>query len=125
MRKQNDGRAALQVFNIFLQPFELLVTEAAQAARLQVHDIHQADEMSTVMVEAVPAIAHGTLSKTLAILLPVIVEHIMLAGNIKDAASLQPLKRLVESVEFCVFGELSKIAGVQHKSRRGGQGIDL
>src|SRR6185312_11472988 len=44
---------------VLFQPFELLAAEIAEAARLQVHDVDQADEVHAIGVERVPAGALG------------------------------------------------------------------
>ena len=56
--------------------------------------------MGAVVVEAVPAIAFGTLGKAVAILLSVVVQDIMLAGDVEKAVGLNGFERLLERVEL-------------------------
>lgn len=88
VRKYDDGSAALQFGNVFLEPFELLVAETTEPASLEVEYVHQADEMRPLRVEAVPAVALCVLSEALMEHFAVIVEHIVLAWNVKDAVGL-------------------------------------
>src|SRR5271169_4058089 len=55
---RSAGRAALE---IVLQPFQLFVAERPHAAGFQVRDIHEANEMYALLIEAVPATALCTL----------------------------------------------------------------
>src|SRR6185369_6807843 len=52
--KHDDRRAAREAFDVFLEPFELLGAEPAEAARLEVDDVHEADEVNAALIEAVP-----------------------------------------------------------------------
>src|SRR5215469_16562087 len=55
VREEHDGCAGRASLQVFLEPLKLLVTERSQAARLQVGNIHKADEMHPLVIEAVPA----------------------------------------------------------------------
>src|SRR3984957_12130517 len=78
---RSTGRAPLQ---IVFQPLQLLVTERSQAASFQVDDIHQADEMDALLVEAVPPRALCALAIALEILFAVVGEHVMFTGHEVD-----------------------------------------
>ena len=121
VREDDDGRAALQFGDVFLEPFELLVAEISQSAGLEVQHVDQADEMRSLLIEAVPAIALRALAEALVEHLAVVVEHIVLAGNVKDAVGLQALQRFGQSVEFFGLRQLREVARVQNERRRRGQ----
>src|SRR5579862_5290963 len=117
MRKQDDRRAALQPGDILLEPGELVVAQRSETAGLQIHDVHEAHEMNSVAIEAMPAIAHGSLAKALAEHRAVVVEYVMFAGNIEDALGLQALERFGQRVELRRFREMSEVAGMQNERR--------
>jgi len=54
-------------------------------------------------------------AKTLAEHLPVVVEHIVFTGNVKDALGLQALQRFGQRIEFLRLRKVRQIAGVQHE----------
>ena len=60
--KTTIGVDALLRFQIVGEPGELLGPEIAHAARLQIEDIDEADEMRAAMVEGIPALALGELA---------------------------------------------------------------
>ena len=50
---------------IVFQPFELIVAERAQAARLKIDDIYQADKVHALVIKAVPTCPFGSLTVAL------------------------------------------------------------
>src|SRR4051794_15153238 len=110
MREHNDWSAALHMLQVILEPFQLLVPETSESTRLEIHYIHQADEMRAAVIEAVPSIALRALAKTLSILRAVVVQHIVLAGNIEDPFRLDRLQRLLQGVELRVLRKLREVA---------------
>src|SRR3954464_7507628 len=84
VREDHDRRAARQPLDVALQPFELLVTERSQSTRLQIHDVHQADEVNTVLIEAVPPRTECSLSEAIEITPSVVFEHVVFAWYIED-----------------------------------------
>ena len=53
---ENDDRCVgAKTFYVCFEPFELLVTELAEPAGLEVKHIDQPNEMDAVLVKAVPA----------------------------------------------------------------------
>ena len=96
-------RAALQVV---LQPLELLGAELAEAAGLEVHDVDQADEVHAVVVEAVPAGALGALAVALEIELALLVDDVVLAGDV-DARRAWPADDSIGVVEFLGLGQMA------------------
>ena len=94
------------------QPLELLSAKIAHAARLQIGDIDQGDEVYAAMIEAVPAGALAALTEAVEEGFAAVgIEHVMLAGNEKDRQS-GGLQHLLGVVEFFVARELRDIAGV-------------
>jgi hypothetical protein len=84
MRKHDDRRAARQVRDILLEPFELLAAKRPESTRLEVDHIDQPDEVHTVLVEAVPPRALRPLAKPRQVAPPVVLQDVVLAGNIED-----------------------------------------
>src|SRR5205085_1289909 len=83
VRKDDDRRTALDPLDIFREPFELVFPEAAKAARLQIDDVDETDEMHAILVEAVPACALRALAESLQITLARVTDHVVLAGHIE------------------------------------------
>ena len=70
------------VFQIGLEPGELLGAEITEPAALQIDDVDEADEVDAVVVEAVPARALGALAVALQIgLAAILVDDVVLAGD--------------------------------------------
>src|SRR6266699_3454163 len=68
MRKHHDRSARLQVLDVIFEPIELFVSQRAEPSGLQVQHVHQADEMRTLLVEAVPTRALRSFAVALEIL---------------------------------------------------------
>src|ERR1700683_2857652 len=81
--------------------------------------------MRSLLVEAVPAIALRSLAETLVEHRAVVVEHVVLAGNVKDALGLQALQRFTERVEFLGLRKVRQVARVQNERRRRGKRVDF
>src|SRR5579864_3004950 len=110
---------------IILHPFQLLASQAAQTAGLQVHDVDQSDEMNAFLIKAVPACALGVLAIAFQILLAVVADYVMFAGNIKDILSAGAFQQLVNAIKLFRLGKVCDIAGVKNEARLRRQGIDL
>src|SRR4030095_15272867 len=82
--KDDDGRAAGEAFDVLLEPFELLGPQRAEAPRFEVDHVHQADEVDTVMVEAVPPGALRPLAEALQVALAIVLEHVVFAWDVED-----------------------------------------
>src|SRR5580658_2705660 len=81
--------------------------------------------MGPVLIEAVPAITLCSLAETLVKRLAVIVEHVVLARNVEDAAGFEALERFRQSVKLFPLGKLCEVAGVQNERGRRWQRVDL
>src|SRR5215471_8981082 len=103
------------MLNVTFHPFELLVSQRAQSPRLQIQHVHQSDEVHTLLVEAVPTGALTTLSVALQELLAVIVEHVVLARNIKYVFGCRAFQDLIDRIKLFWFREMADIAGMQHE----------
>src|SRR3984893_8371998 len=82
--KEHYGGAGRAILEIVLQPLQLLVTKRSQASGFQIQDIHQTDEMDTLLIEAVPPCALCAFSIALEILLAVVAKHVMLTWHEVD-----------------------------------------
>src|SRR5262249_26908737 len=105
-------RAALE---ILLQPLELLRTELAKAACLQVQHVHERDEVRTVGIEAVPAPIRTTveLREEGA---TVIVDHVVLAREVMHGLA-DALDDFSGGIELLRLGQLAHVAGMHYKGR--------
>ncbi len=110
---------------VLLQPAQLVGPQVAHAAALELLDVHQADEVHAGVVEAVPAVAQGSLAVAVqeGLALP-LVEQVVLAGNMER---LEPrlAQDLVRVVEFLRLGELGDVAGVDDEIGLHRHGPDL
>jgi len=66
-----------------------------------------------LVVEAEPALAFRTFAKPFEVLFAVVVEHVVLAGNMENLLCFAALENLFERVEFFRFREMREIAGVK------------
>ena len=76
--------------------------------------------MHSFLVKAVPTRSLGALAIALQILLTVVGEHVVFAGNKVDLFWIGRLQRLVERIELTRLRKLAEIAGVNDKVRRMG-----
>lgn len=125
VREDNDGRAVGNSFQIVGDPRELVLAEHAEPALANVEDVIEADEMRPLVIEAKPAIAFCSLAEPFEILFAVVVQDIVLARDVKDAAALTIFQNLLERVEFLRLREVGEIAGVENEIRRRRQRVDL
>src|SRR5437868_5727106 len=79
--EDHDWCAGFEVLNVIFQPFELLVTEGSQSASFEVHYVDQADEVNSLLVEAVPAGAFRTFAISFQELLSIVFEDVMLTWH--------------------------------------------
>ena len=82
MCEHDDRRAGGQVLHVVLQPLELFVAERTKAVALQVHHVHQADEVHAVGVEAVPAVALGALAEAVQVALAILLQDVVFPGTV-------------------------------------------
>src|SRR5205814_4582684 len=125
VREDNDRRAVGNGFQIVRDPRELILAEDAQPALANVEDVIQADEVRALMIEARPAVAFCSLAETFEILFAVVVQDIVLARDVEDAARLTILQNLLQRVELLWLGEMRQVAGVENEIRRRRQRVDL
>src|SRR5271169_713547 len=118
MREDDNRRAGLQMLYIFFQPLELLLPQRAQAAGFQVHHVDQPHEVHAFLLEAVPASWLSAFAEALVVLLAVVVQHIVLARDIKNILGRSALQNLLDAVEFFRLREVADISCVQQKFRR-------
>ena len=100
MCEHHNGRAVGHRLEIIFHPFKLLIAELAKATFANRHHVVQANEVRARVVEAEPALAFRALAKTFEVLFAVVVEHVVLAGDIKHLLRFAGLENLLERVEF-------------------------
>src|ERR1700683_459929 len=125
VRENDDGCAALQMGHIFFEPGELLGAEGSEAASFEVHDIYKTDEVGAFRIEAVPAIADGISPEAFTKHFAVVVQNVMLAGNVEDSIGFEALERFRERVELLRLGEVGQIAGGEDEGWGCGESIYL
>src|SRR5437879_677399 len=106
VREDDDGRTAFQAGNVLLEPFELLGSEIAETAGLEIHYVHETDEVSAFLIEAVPAVAPRLPRKALAKQPAVVVEDVVLAWNVEDAIGVEALEGFGKRIELLGFRKM-------------------
>src|SRR6266851_988148 len=81
MGGDHHRRTGAQSIEVLLEPRQLIVAQDAEAARLEVPHIDQADEVDALEVEAPPAIGGAALAKTVEVCLAIVDEGIVLARH--------------------------------------------
>src|SRR5262249_50774941 len=116
VREDDDRGRCRPALQVTLQPFELLISEIAQAAGLETDNVDEADEMHAVGVEAIPARALGAATVAVAVELYVFVENVVFARHVMH---VEPRLRddAIGVVEFRWLGEMGDIAGMNDKGR--------
>src|SRR4029079_10535194 len=124
VRKDDDWRAARELLDVLLQPLELFVAKRSESACLEVYDVDQADEMHTVLVEAVPSGTERSLSESLEVTLALVSEHVVLAGDIENRER-QFRQHLLQRVELRRLREVRQVPGMEDESGRLRLGLDF
>src|SRR4051812_11094700 len=78
-----------------------------------------------IQVEAVPAVAGSRGTECLTVLLPVVVDGVVFAGDGEHAAGLQFAHHLLDLVELARGRQVGQVAGVHDEIRAVGQRVDL
>ncbi len=125
MREHNHWRAFGKMLNVFFQPFQLFRAKRSQISCFQVHHVDQPDEMHSLHVKAVPAVALCVFRVALPILFAVIFEHIMLARNKERVLGASRLEDLVDVVKLLRFRQVADVSGVEHELGSNRQRVDL
>ena len=112
-------------FRSFFEPGELVVAQAAQAVRLEVHHVHQGDEVHAVVVEAVIALVFRGLPEAAEIFRSGTIGHVVFAGHGMQFGDFQAGHQLGRVVEFLGLGEMGDVAGVNRQRRLDGHGVDV
>jgi len=98
--EHDDGRAVLEVLHVGFEPLELLLAKRAEAASFQVGDVDKSDEVDAFLLEAIPARSFAGFAEALQILLALVADEIVLAGDVKDVGGLRRLDELFDVVEL-------------------------
>src|SRR5262245_23661927 len=113
------------MFYVVLQPSQLLGAQRTQSASLQVHHVHEANEVHAFSVEAVPASALCVSSETREILFSIVTDDVVLAGNVKNLLGPGASQNLLHVVELFGSRQVADVAGVQQELWRRRERIDL
>ena len=117
MGEHHEGHAAGESLDVFLEPLELHGPEAPQAAGLVVQDVDQADEVDTLVIEALPPCARGP-AEPAQVLLSAVREDVVLARYIEHPLCLGTLERFAHGVEGARLLRVSEVARMNDESRR-------
>ncbi len=123
--EDHDGRGVSPRGEVGLEPGQLIGAQLAHAARFELLDVDQADEVDALMVEAEPAVAGRALAVAIEEGLAVpVVQHVVLARHVEG---LQPrlAQDLIGVVELVVPRQLADVAGVDDEVGRLRQRPDL
>src|SRR3984957_2312190 len=104
------------MLHVVLEPLELIMAEIAKPVALQVHHVHQADEVHAVRLEAVPAVALGALAEAVQVAFAVLLQDVVLA---RDGVHRQlgAAAKLCRGIELRRLGKMRYIAGMDHECR--------
>src|SRR5271165_5588351 len=125
VREDHDWRAGLQMLDVFFQPLQLLVPQRTQSTGLQVHDVDQSYEVHTFLFEAVPAPWLRSFGETLVIFFAVVVQYIVLTGDVENILRGGALQNLLNAVEFFRLREMADIPRMQQEFRRRRQRVNF
>src|SRR5581483_767722 len=115
MRENDDRRAVRFPAEVVRKPRQLRFAKIAEAAAFEIDDVHKADEMYTVIVEAVPAVAFCAFAVAVEIsLAAAFIDDVVLAGHIADVEA-RFRNNLVSVIEFGRLREMRDVAGVNHE----------
>src|SRR5438552_2325891 len=98
MSEDHNRSAGRQLGDIVLEPRHLLVADRSHAFELRC--VVQPDEMDPFVIEALPTPSLRTVAETFEVLLTVIAEQVMFAGDVECLLLMQSSKELVQGVEF-------------------------
>ena len=119
VRKHHDRCARRQSLDVPRQPSDLLGTQIAQPAGLEIQHVHETDEMHAAVVEAVPPVPRRTLSVALQVLRARIIQDVVLARHVEHPPGLRlrPANHLVHGVELGRLRQMADVARVQQELR--------
>ena len=124
MGEDDDRRAVGEFGHVLLEPGELLWAERAELARSEVTHVDQSDEMDSLIIEALPAVADGPFAVAIEIAFPVVGEDIVFARDIGGVLRFHAPDNLIDGVELRRLRQMRQIAGVQQQDRGLSQRID-
>src|SRR5262249_27610784 len=110
--EDHDRDAVGEAREVGAQPGELIVSQDPEAlAGTLARDVDEADEMHSVVVEAVPALAFGARAETLQVF-RLVADDVVFAGDAEDLADLGFLEDLRDGVELPGGREVGQVAGM-------------
>src|SRR4029450_5408039 len=115
VRVPYDGRAVREPGHVTLEPRELLGAEVAEPSRLEVQHIDEADEVTALIVEALPAVARPSGGEPAEVLGAAVGEDVVLPWDVERLVSAGALERLGHDVECARLLRVRDIAGVDDK----------
>src|SRR5947209_14424435 len=113
------------MFYILLHPLQLVLSQTAQPTGFQVHYVHQPDEVHAFLIKAVPAATLTVFAIALQVLLAVIADHIMLAGNVEYFFRAGALENLLHGIKLFRLRKMSDVTRVENEARLFWKSVDL
>src|SRR5437899_1746220 len=114
--EDHDRGATRERRDVLLQPLELLVAQRAHPLTLVLEDVHEPDEVRSLVIEALPAaLVDRPLSVAGQILLAPVEEHIVFAGHVEDAFRLHALQNFRDRIEGARLLPVRLIARMKHE----------
>jgi hypothetical protein len=122
--EHHDRRRGGEPLHVVGEPGELLGTQHAHGASLQIHDVDERDKMHAVVVERIPTCALAVLAVALEVgLARGLVEEVVLARHIVHVKprAADDLGSVVKLVRLRKMGD---VAGMDHEGRLGRKRTD-
>src|SRR5713226_7647561 len=123
MSKDHNRSAGRQPAHIVLEPRHLLISDRAHTFELR--RVVQTDEINPLVIEALPTTPRRALAETLEVLLAVIAEQVVLAGDEERLLLTQSTKELVQGIELGGLGRVRQISGMKDEVGLPVQRVDL
>src|SRR4029077_10932775 len=93
----------------------LIRSQNSQSAFWDTDNIYQSDEVNALMVHTVPTSALAPFPKSLAVLGPVVANHVMFSGNVEDVRYSGIFEHFAKRIEFLGLGKMAQVAGVDNQ----------
>lgn len=112
MGENHDGRAGGAGRQVCFCPSELIRTEHAEAARLEVEHVRQRHEVHPRMIEAVIAPAIRDFPESIEVFADARIRDVMLARDSVQLGRPQARQELLRQIELRGLREMRDVAGV-------------
>lgn len=108
--KTTIGVSDDRLYDVLADEVDLIAAQVAES--LKVQSIDQRDEVHTMGVEAVPAVAESVFGESLSICASVVPDRVVFARNGEDPVGAQLRQHLLDLVELGGGGKVCQVAAV-------------